>query len=145
MTSRYCSQFSAICMGLFYAGRPDLYHKDVKFEIPEHIPEENKPQSTRLRKAVERQNPQPKVKNEIPEGSEQIKTLEELLRLKEDEITLVEGEGVAQLGGNKLPDCKMVEFKNIVGKTIRVASCRFREDEWDCWLIDPDTGMGWRC
>lgn len=123
MTSRYQSQFDAICMGLFYAGRPDLYRKGFKYAIPDIIPEK-----------VETMN--------IPKDTPFLKSLDEVLEEKKGEVALVDG-SVEQFG-NELADCKMVEFVNQKGKKVRVASCRFREDEWDCWLIDPETGGAFR-
>ena len=124
MTSSYETQFGAICIGMFYAGRPDLYRKGYRYEMPDTIPEKIEMMS-------------------IPKDTPFLKSLEEVLEEKKEEVTLVEGGRVAQFG-NELSDCQMVEFLNQRGVKVRVASCRFREDEWDCWLIDEKTGMGWR-
>ena len=96
MTHRYHSKFGALTMGMFYAGRFDLY------------------------------------KN--------IKSLEELLKVGGVKEII---EDTIEQFGEEATDCTMVEILNEKGNTIRLASCKFRMDEFDLWLITPE-GMAIR-
>ncbi len=90
MTNRYGSKFSALTMGMFYAGRPDLY------------------------------------KN--------VKTLEELLKV--EGVKEITDATISQFG-DTLNECTMIEIMNPKGIPVRLASCKFRFDEFDCWIISP--------
>lgn len=98
MTTKYLSKREALKIGMFYAGRSDLY-KD---------------------------NDREKTLNEI---------------LKSDEVKIVEG-NIKQFGFVH-EDCTMLEFKNDMGKIVRIATTKLR-DGFDCWLIDPERGVAVR-
>ena len=99
MSSEYGTKGAALKMGIFYAGRFDLYKKG-DMEIP----------------------------------------IDEIL--KNSEVKIIEGAVIGQLGYQH-EDVTVIEFPNKYGKPIRIGTSKFR-DGFDCWLIDPVTGMAVR-